>query len=271
VINFLHVPKAAGSAVQNIFKQQYTPEDIFFVKGAQPDKSIQKILESEIKPEIIFGHFDFGTFEKLGSKIKYISIIRHPAERIISHYYYVKSQPNHYLFQTVTENNLSLRDYLEAGLTNELNNGQTRMLAGAGGYHKNLYSKFNIPYGQCKKELLILALENVENHFVSVGFQEDFYNSVFLIKKALRWEKSPHIKTVNKTQNKPAHLIPDKETIAAIENYNSLDLQLYEILKKDFRRLLKKHSFYLKKEHLRYRMLQNQKRIKNLVYRKLKK
>ena len=60
----------------------------------------------------------------------YITVLRDPVDRIASHYYYAKRYPTHYLHKEITGRNMSLQDYASARLSDELDNGQVRMLAG---------------------------------------------------------------------------------------------------------------------------------------------
>lgn len=250
MIAFIHIPKAAGSSVKQIFQHQYSADDIFFVEGSNPHKSLSKYIETDNYKQIIFGHFDFGFLEKKNSSVKYISIIRNPIDRVISHYYYVKSHPTHYLYQAIQNNQMSLKDYVESGLTNEINNGQVRMFAGAGGFHKKFFSQINIPYGKCNKELLDIAIENINNHFIFIGIQEEFIKSLILIKETLNWKKGLNIQVVNKTKEKPKRENIDKNTLSIIEKYNKLDLTLYENSKNKLLEALHKRKLYIKKELL---------------------
>lgn len=246
---FLHIPKAAGSTIKTIFKRQYKG-NAFFLPGKHPDINTLKekiVLGNNIK--LIFGHLDFGIHDDIGKDYRYATMIRNPIERIISHYYYVQRQPNHYLYdQAFKENNFSLAQYVENGLSPELNNGQVRMLIGAGGFHKKNYTKHKIPFGKCELWMLEEAKMNIEKHFVFCGVQEKFDESLILMKKKLNWEKNIGYVSQNITSQRKKYSEFENKTLEIIKRYNSLDLKLYEWVNNKILSEIKNNDIYIKGE-----------------------
>lgn len=246
---FLHIPKSAGSTIQTIFKRQYR-RNAFFVPGKHPDLDvIKEKLASKNDLRLCFGHMDFGMHDVVGQDYKYATIIRDPIERVISQYYYVKRQPEHHLYNhAFRDNNFSLAEYVENGLSTELNNGQVRILVGAGGFHKNVHTKYDIPFGKCEPWMLDEAKLNIEKHFVFFGLQEYFDESLVLMKKELgwRWDIGYVSRNITRSRKKASEL--DSKTIKIIRDANALDIELYDWSKANFLSRLEKESSYIEKE-----------------------
>lgn len=246
---FLHIPKSAGSTIQVIFKRQYR-RNSFFVPGNYPDLDvIKKKLSSTSNMRLCFGHMDFGMHDIIGEDYKYVTIIRDPIERIISQYYYVKRQPKHHLHhQAFKENNYSLAEYVEKGLSTELNNGQVRILIGAGGFHKNIHTKYDIPFGKCEPWMLEEAKMNIEKHFLFCGLQEYFDESLILMKKELHLKKHVGYVSQNIAHKKRKVSELDDKTLRIIRKTNALDIEFYDWIKTQFLLNVEKEKFYIDKE-----------------------
>jgi hypothetical protein len=246
---FLHVPKSAGSTLQVIFRRQHK-RDALFVDGNNPDLNlIREKLGSKNNIRLCFGHMDFGMHDVIGQKYKYATIIRDPIERVISQYYYVKRQPKHHLHSIAfKENNFSLSEYVGSGLSTELNNGQVRILIGAGGFHKDSYTKYDIPFGKCEPWMLEEAKLNIEKHFVLCGLQESFDESLVLMKKELgwRWDIGYVSRNITHRRKKVSEL--DEKTLKIIRDTNYLDIELYDWAKANFLLRVENEGAYIEKE-----------------------
>lgn len=218
---FLHIPKTAGSTLHKIIERQYKPKSIFSINGKRAQesiaefKSLSEAQRSEIR--VLKGHMKFGLHEYLPQPSSYMTILRDPIDRVISHYYYVLRKPNHYLHNQVTSKNMSLKDYVCSGMTKELDNSQTRLLSSI---------TANIPYGECSSEVLESARKNLQEHFAVVGVADNFDETLILLKQAFNW-KTPFYIKANVTKNRPLKADISKETLNAIEKYSELDIELF--------------------------------------------
>jgi len=169
---FLHIPKTGGSTLRNLIKRNYKGQPIFSIDGRRARKSIEafkKLPEAQRKSfKVLQRHMLFGLHEFLSSPSTYITMLRDPIERIISHYYYVLRDPEHYpyLYKKVKSQNMSLnislKDYVISGISTELDNGQTRLLSGMK----------NVDFGCCPREMLEIAKKNLREHFAVIGLME---------------------------------------------------------------------------------------------------
>lgn len=219
---FLHIPKNGGSTFHFIVKRYFKEQNIFSIKILNNTTTNTKELLEMPKYEkdqvkLLTGHMKFGLHKELTGESKYITFLREPEERVISFYYYILRKPNHRLYKTVTENNMSLYDFVTKIDSHDVNNGQIRLLSGIDDTEENMLAK---------------ALENIENHFSFVGLTEKYDESLILLKKMYNWS-TPYYKTVNKTKNRTKFEELDSKTIKALQEYNKGDRLLYDKIKKE--------------------------------------
>lgn len=94
----IHIPKAAGSSVKNIFKRWFGEAlyDHYFDAraGLLPPKRNLDLLHSIERPLAIYGHFNrlrgFGVEHYYPEVQQFITILRDPFESAISSYYYMR-------------------------------------------------------------------------------------------------------------------------------------------------------------------------------------
>src|SRR5678815_616084 len=91
---FLHIPKTAGSTLDKIIDHQYKRTSIFTRAYISMDEF--KILPEAHREKIrvLRGHMHFGVHEYLPQSSIYITILRNPIDRVISHYYMVLRSSN---------------------------------------------------------------------------------------------------------------------------------------------------------------------------------
>lgn len=234
-IVFVHIPKTGGSTLHQLIHANHREGEVYILGqtvpgGADEDDDFIDVHARSIdwlenapadeKQDIrcLMGHMPFGFHRFLPKGGQYVTMIRHPVERVISHFNYVKRTPDHYLHQQVDVASLSLRDYITATRSIELNNGQVRMLADM---------ESSVPFGECGIEMFDTAWKNIQKHFLFVGIQERFAESIDGICGATGWNPI-ELESVNVTEKKPEQ--PDAETLREILEYNYLDLMLHELI-----------------------------------------
>lgn len=230
---FLHIPKTAGQTLYAILDREYGRQNIYTFQGGR-QRLKQSIAEFCALPmaarnsfALLRGHISFGVQAHISRPFRYITMLRDPVTRIISHYYYVQKTTSHALHEQVTTQNMSLRDYVTADLSSELDNGQTRLLSGVGN---------SVPIGECTTDLLEQAITNIESHFVTVGLTERFDESVLLMKVLLRWRKMPLYTKKNVSKRPLTRDNPSEEVIRLIRMRNQLDCKLYTYAQQRFDR-----------------------------------
>jgi hypothetical protein len=224
---FLHIPKTAGSTLHSIIERQYPAGAIYNTIGVRNRKAAERFRElpeaDRARIRVLKGHMGFfGWHEFLPGPAVYITLLRHPVDRIISHYYYVLRSPGHPAHSHTVAEGLSLGDYLRAELTKEIDNQQTRIL-----------SALPADVGGCSRLHLEQAQRHIVEHFALVGLTERFDESLILLRRLLGWGSLFYGRR-RVTPGRPREADVDRDTISLIERYNELDLELYRFAERRF-------------------------------------
>jgi len=218
---FLHLPKNGGTTFHSILNRIYPPEYTFTIQSITNLKTnkeefinLPEVERKKIK--LVKGHTQFGLHEHMDNNTKYITFLRKPEDRIPSFYYYVLRKPNNKLYNTITSKNLSLYEFVTQVESVDVNNCQVRWISGI----------------DDKEELMLeKALENIEKHFSFIGVTDKYNECLILLQHIYNWS-TPYYMVKNKTTNRPMVDKIDDKTIAAINDYNKADNQLYEIIER---------------------------------------
>jgi hypothetical protein len=163
-------------------------------------------------------------------------VLRDPIERVISHYYYVRRDPTHYLHGAAQE--LSLADYIRFCNLAEPNNDQTRLLCGE--YQGAIPTT-------CIDAMLPLAKKNLREHCAVVGLTEDFDRSLLLIKRRLGW-RYPFYERQNVTSGRPRRADLPVDTLRVLQAYNRLDVELYEYARALFQEQVSREGAWFERQ-----------------------
>lgn len=250
---FLHIPKTAGSTLNRIIARQYEQKSIFSIYGLRRnERECESIDEFKRLPEarrreikVLQGHIGFGLHEYLPQPSTYITILRDPVDRIISHYYFVLRDPDHYLYNEVTSKHMSLKDYVCSGISPELDNGQTKLLSTTTAVNS---------YTQGSNEMLESAKKNIKEHFALVGLTERFDETLILLKRSLNW--TPPFYTKQKvTKNRPIKEDVSKDILKLIEKSNELDIELYKYVENLLKEQINQSANFLETELKQFQFL----------------
>jgi hypothetical protein len=225
-IIFLHIGRTAGTTLNSILDRQYPRRSTYQFDSHRLTESIAEFRglpeDRRRGMRVVRGHVSFGIHESLPGPWTYITLLRDPVERLISHYQYVRERP-HRLSRRVIEESMTLEDYIRSGISVELNDWQTRVLAGA----------TNAPFGTTDRAMLDRALGNVEQHFAVVGLSERFEETVVMLKQSLGWKRA-WFTNLNATRDRPPRAAVPDDALRAIREVNALDIELYERARQRF-------------------------------------
>lgn len=216
---FLHVPKTGGRTLQTIAARQY--ENVWEITGSSAElrRNYEEFCSSAShllrRNTLVRGHFPFGLHRHCDYPTTYITVLRDPVDRVISHYYYVLRQPDHYLHKQVMSQNISLQEYATGKLAGELKNGQVKQVAGFWDFKT------------ASSDVLERAKENLTKHFGVVGLTRKFDESLLLIKHELGWGNVCYQRR-NVSKNRPTKSGIPLEIREEIRAQNKWDIELYE-------------------------------------------
>lgn len=224
---FIHIPKTAGTAFFRAVRK-----DIAKYKFVGPKGIKRFILSAYNGPIFVKGHFPYGYHVyKPFRSFDYITFLRHPIERAVSHYHFVlESKDEDYTHpHWARHHNTPLKDMFNGPYLEDLNalqpNVQTRMIAGL------KYRKVTDD-----KKLLEAAKFNLEHRIKAFGIQDDFDRSMQLFAETFNWQPQPNRDEVWKQTKSKTQL--DDATTLALENGHQLDLELYAFAKKLFEQMV---------------------------------
>ncbi len=152
---FLHIPKAGGTTLGDYVFNQCRAEDgrdegllnagvLFLPFGffKEPDLAISENIQNLLRRtdlRAVIGHFWYGIHKYVERPATYITLLRNPAERIVSLYHYLK-----------LEGRMSIEEFVATPSFKEMDNDQTRRIAGV-----------DPAIGGCTSATLLAARENL--------------------------------------------------------------------------------------------------------------
>jgi hypothetical protein len=233
LVAFVHVPKTAGATVTSMLAAAYSKAGLHkagnYMRGRE--RTAQKVSKSPGGWEdwhrrggrVSVGHVPYGLFRKhLPEETWYMTFLREPVDRVLSHYYRHIHVHDARRAGQVTERSgkRAKADSIEQALVEmrlpHLNNLCTRFLCG----HES-------PLGPLPASALDDAKENLRG-FAFVGIQERFEESIVLLQRMLGLGSLPYVdRHVSLEGRRPAvDEIPDEQR-ALIAECNQLDAELY--------------------------------------------
>lgn len=198
---FLHIPKTGGTSLRLELEKSFKVYNYYYEKLIINNNKDIKINDDY---QIVAGHRQFIFLNKYFSIEKniYLTILRNPIERYISHF-------NHYKHESKID---SFDNFLKK---RKFDNLQVKMLS------------------NMKSPSLEQAFENLEK-FKIIGLNENYNELLNNLKTHFPEFKFNNLrKNVSIEKNKNALLIDqvDKETLSKIKELNQLDIELYEKIK----------------------------------------
>jgi carbon monoxide dehydrogenase subunit G len=216
---FVHIRKTAGKTLRQILYRQYGRGGTRLVRNyfVAPETSLNVVkgLAAEPPPElgVVHGHILFWPDIEWPEGTQFLTLLRDPVERAISHYFWLRARNRRFsksLEQAITEG--SIHDNL-----------QTRVLAAS-----------MPPFGETTDEMLEDALRSLERLTV-IGLTERFDESLVLATRRLGWRRMLYRRENVTPDRKPREAIQPR-VIDLVKRYNALDIELYERASKQFER-----------------------------------
>jgi hypothetical protein len=231
---FIHIPKTAGTTFGNILRANFPPGavgnlgNVFKGRGGVDPAKLKRVHASgpmlTRKLSALAGHYPFGVRSSLPDDTRYITFLRNPVERTLSHYYSLLE--------------VRRRDPLPEGSTLE------QILADGDYMHDNLQTRMlsdhPAPFGDATEEMLEQAKANLENAFLAFGLVERFDESLVLFQRRLGLQSVLYVR--QRVTNRPHEAEVPDELIRAAERYNEYDLELYRVAAELFERTVEEQG-----------------------------
>lgn len=219
---FVHVPKSAGTTVIRYLIAGYPNSLTFTIDGMSVDKSLSLFgalsEEERFKYRFVYGHGAHKIRKLCHPETVKTTILRDPVKRLVSHYYFARSSPNHYLYNEIHKRGMSLLEYVESDLSPELRNNLIRRCSGIPWQdaEKN-------PIGALKETRWILREE-----YAVIGTVDDLPAWSVRIGSRIGLKASFPERRANITEERKKIDEIEPEVIATVQHLNKLDIKPYE-------------------------------------------
>ena len=222
---FLHLPKTGGVSVSKAIVRQFHDKEVFHVRNAAHKKSpvfakTHGTIEDFIalpqarrrRFRCILGHMHFGLHEHVPGPAAYVTLLRDPVERLLSHFgQYCRMVQNKEFGNEATVPSLEAFCRMKS---RAMDNHQTRFLCG--------WEFDDHP----RQENLARARENLSRWFRVVGTVERFNETMEILHQASGWPDVAHFRAnVGTGRLRREEVAP--EFLARIEELNWLDRELH--------------------------------------------
>lgn len=224
-ILFDHLPKCGGSTLNTYLEAHYPSRRTYSTDGWEPEKSVEEFKRfSKHKRygfHLVKGHLANELIDLAHPECLKITVFREPVDRLVSHYFFAKETPRHYLYPKIHALALSLEAYIESGLSGELRNWYTTHFTGL-----SLSEAEADPENSVK-----LAFDNVSRKYDVIGFLDSFTVFTSTLRERAHLRLTYQNKKANVTKKRVALAEVEQSAINKIKQINHLDIELYKRLR----------------------------------------
>jgi len=245
---FLHIYKTGGLSLRNLVLrscrgQKHWDTGLGEVTNQQWADYLNKLRTVPVGElasyRLFMGHMPLGLHEVLPKGARYVTFLRDPVNRMTS---YFRMQHRRGLIPALSMIHPSKPDWNLLGaplLLRTLDNGQTRVLAGANP---------DLPFGQCTEDHLRAAKANLDRHFDLVGLTENFPLSLALLRRMYGWKWHFYVpRNVAPPAEAESKLAP--EVLEEMRRLNRFDLELYRYAEQRLREQARYYGFSLRMDY----------------------
>ena len=226
----LHIEKCGGTTVEFLLKEAFG--DSYVAASYGQPAFCEDASQKEFPDGSMFhGHYNFNAhlYHTRTVPIEYITVLREPADRFVSHYYHAATRKDHHQFTVAT--GMSLTDYLVWAGGEATKNLMTFRLSSM---------RFN---GSNELDALEQAWANLQSCAV-VGLVEHLDDYIEELCRRYQLTK-PEDGKRNVGKRKQLHELDDN-LIAKVREANNLDCELYRRL---IELLVKRNDTLLRNHH----------------------
>jgi Domain of unknown function (DUF4118)/Sulfotransferase family len=218
---FMHIPKTAGTAFREAIAANYRRSEIAYLYPTPPGFLVTDVralpLEQRRSFRVVIGHFQYGMHAAIPRRYCYVTIVREPSRRILSHYAFLREAEPAGLAEG--QRTLNLVEFLEQKSNVNFDNALVRFFAGV--------PEHRFPFGSLDREIYERAVHHLRTAFTFVGHQENSANAYGWLQNRFGWHAKPALDHINATLVSAS--APDRSEVRkAIEHFNRWDLMFYQ-------------------------------------------
>ncbi|MBI2214485.1 MAG: sulfotransferase family 2 domain-containing protein [Acidobacteria bacterium] len=230
---FVHIPKTAGLTFRALLAKHFDVRQSY----PRPDEWWWPHLgtsEELSRYRLFNGHYVYSIGEAVRNAV-FVTMLRHPVDRLVSTYHYVARTPNAFQHDYVVSRALSLDEFLSDPVTVH---AQANWAAGfvasiPAAQLKTHQQKMGHSEAWASGDSLFpnlgasVAAERLES-FAMFGLCERFQDSAFMLDFVFGWKPATNYQSFNvaATGNRRADLAP--RLVDAVLEANSVDVAMYE-------------------------------------------
>jgi len=235
----LHIAKTGGTTLSSMVKHGFGSGQVFETISQEGQtyggldlltyECCARLLEGRDLGRLRYlsGHVPMGVHRIFNRPVKYIAVVRHPVERLLSYFYYRIQGGDPYL---KAGEPLTFEDYVESGGDIIFNDYQVRVISGSPDLDAAAGPRGAVVTGApVQAHHLEMAKRHVEDHFLAIAPLEQLTELALLLRRVYGWPmRRLQTEYKNPTKERPrAHDIPPR-LLRIIEDCNARDMELYE-------------------------------------------
>lgn len=174
---FLHLPRTAGTTLNDVLRANFRPKEVLSLYRDSDFTRYASLEPGQLDGvRLIQGHALLASYDPprlYDRPVRVFTFLRHPVDRLVSEYAFLKTWPRTTLYRFLNDNAVSFREYV-TGMRRELKyrgkNPMTRLLSGR-----------DFDLDAFPGEALDAAKRNLERGFGFFGLMERFDESLLLL------------------------------------------------------------------------------------------
>jgi len=232
---FLHIPKTAGTSLNFYIESLFRQEEVCPAQYMTDIEIASKAFLSKYK--YFRGHFSYDIYKYLPEKPIYITMLRDPVERVVSHFEYWKTHSKSWSANHINSDLANKYEDQRKAVAHDLlyfvsgDHPRVKWLANLQTWK---IASGSIDVDPASPNLLELAKEHLQE-FAFFGITEYFSVSLVQLSHILGFAISDSSKRLNVNARRPAVKNIPAKTLDAIMEHNQLDMELYRFALKAFK------------------------------------